>query len=57
MSEEKRNKMLEIVEKDTNDYLLERFAWYIQNFNPCDFDRCDCYEIVKAEILKRMNNR
>lgn len=54
MTENRRARNLEILRGDTNEELLARFAWYVQNFNPVDEDRCDDYEMVKAEVLRRM---
>lgn len=54
MTDEVRQKKIEKLKLDTNEHLIERYAWYVQNFNPVDFDRCDDYELVKAEILRRM---
>lgn len=54
MTDEIRAKNQEILSQDTNEQLLERFVWYVQNFNPVDDDRCEHYEMVKSEILNRM---
>lgn len=54
MTDEVRNKCQEILSQDTNEQLLSRFIWYVQNFNPVDEDRCDHYDMVKSEILNRM---
>jgi len=54
MTNEKRAQHIEIIRKDSNEQLLERFLWYVNNFNPIDEDRCDDYELVKAEVLRRM---
>ena len=54
MTEEIKQRKIEKLKLDTNEYLLDRFVWYVQNFNPVDYDRCDDYELVKAELLRRM---
>lgn len=45
------------IKLDTNEQLIDRFVWYVQNFNPVDDDRCEDYELVKAEIFRRMGSR
>lgn len=54
MTDEVRNKCQEIISLDSDAQLLSRFIWYVQNFNPVDYDRCDHYDMVKGEILNRM---
>lgn len=54
MTEETRARHIEIIKRDTPEKLLKRFLWYVNNFNPVDEDRCDDYELIKAEILERM---
>lgn len=54
MTDEVRNKNREIISLDSDEQLLSRFIWYVQNFNPVDDDRCEHYELVKGEILSRM---
>lgn len=54
MTDEARACKEERLRQDTNEGLIQRFAWYITNFNPLDFERCDDYELVKAELLRRM---
>ena len=54
MTDEMRARNADILSKDTNEQLIARFVWYGQHFNPVDFDMCDTYEMIKAEILKRM---
>ena len=54
MTDEKRNMNIEIIRKDTPEQLLARYDWYCANFNPVDDDRCENYELVRAEILRRM---
>ncbi len=54
MTDEIRAIHEEIIRKDTNEQLINRFAWYVQNFNPVDEERCEDYEIIKAEMKKRM---
>ena len=57
MTDEVRAKNIEIIRADTPEQLVERFIWHIQNFNPIDYDRCDTYEMVKAEIIRRMTGQ
>ena len=54
MTAERRAQHIETIRRDSNEKLLERFLWYVNNFNPVDEDRCEDYELIKAEILKRM---
>ena len=54
MTDEARARKEARLRDDTNEGLIQRFAWYITNFNPLDFERCDDYELVKAEVLRRM---
>ena len=55
MTEDKRQTNISIIRQDNNEQLLARYDWYIQNFNPVDEDRCENYELVKTEILRRLN--
>ena len=34
--------------------LLELYDYYSKNFNPVDYEMCDTYEEIKAEILRRL---
>lgn len=54
MQDDRKAKHSAMLMCDTNEELVERFIWYINNYNPIDFDRCDDYELVKAEVLRRM---
>ena len=54
MTDERRAIHIQIIKRDTPEKLLERFLWYVDNYNPLDEDRCDDYELIKAEILERM---
>lgn len=54
MTDEVRKKCQEIINLDSDEQLLSRFIWYVQNFNPVDDDSCDHYDMVKGEILNRM---
>ena len=54
MTEEVRQTHIAVIREDTNEMLIDRFVWYVQNFNPVDFDRCDDYALVKEEIIRRM---
>ena len=33
--------------------LMELFLSYLNNFNPIDYDMCETYNIIKAEIIRR----
>lgn len=55
MTDDKRQTNINIIRHDTDEQLLARYVWYIQNFNPVAEDRCENYELVKAEILRRMS--
>lgn len=54
MIEERRKMNLDIIGADTDEQILARFVWYVQNYNPVDEERCEHYEMIKAEILRRM---
>ena len=56
MTDERRAQHIEKLRMDSNEQLLERFLWYVNNYNPVDEDRCDDYELVKVEILRRMED-
>lgn len=56
MTDELRKKYKGIIKNDSNEKLLQRFLWYVNNWNPVDEERCDTYELIKAEILERMEN-
>lgn len=57
MTEEKREKIIKTVKEDSNEYLLDRYVWYCKNFNPVDDDFIEAHNLVKAEVLKRMNGK
>ena len=57
MTDEVRAKNIEIIRTDTPEQLLERFVYYCQNFNPVDDDQCERYDMVKAEIIRRMTGQ
>ena len=57
MTDARREISLGILRKDTDEQLINRFAWYVQNFNPVDEERCEDYELVKEELLRRMQNK
>lgn len=54
MTDERKKWVETRLKRDTNEYLINRFGWYVQNFNPLDEERCEDYELVKAELLRRM---
>ena len=56
MTEEKKKKITKALNEDTNEYLLDRYVWYCQNFNPFDDDFIEAYGLVKAEVLNRMKD-
>ena len=33
--------------------LMELFLSYLDDFNPIDYDRCETYNVIKAEIIRR----
>ena len=35
--------------------LIRTLKWYETHFDPIDYDRCESYELTKAEILRRLN--
>lgn len=55
MVDDMRALNVEIIHLDTNDQLLKRYAWYCNNFNTLDENMREHLEIIKAEILSRMN--
>lgn len=55
MTDDKRQMNIGIIRHDTDEQLLARYVWYIQNFSPIDEDMCEHYELIKAEILRRMS--
>lgn len=55
MAPDERALNTEIIHHDTNDQLLKRYTWYCVNFNPLDKVMCEHFEIIKTEILNRMN--
>lgn len=54
MTNDFRTRCSEIIKQDSNEKLLQRFLWYVNNFNPIDDERCEGYELIKAEMLRRM---
>ena len=57
MTDEVRAKNIEIIRADTPEQLLERFVYYCQHYNPVDDDQCERYEMVKAEVIRRMTGQ
>ncbi len=55
IADDKRALSTEIIHLDTNDQLLKRYTWYCNNFCSLDEDMREHLEIIKAEILSRMN--
>lgn len=37
--------------------LVEAIVYNATHFNPIDYDRCDLYEELKAEAVRRMTNQ
>ena len=37
--------------------LLTAYDFYVGHFDPLDKDFIDTYELIKAEILRRLNNK
>ena len=56
MSNEKKSEIINKISDMDNKKLLQTYVYYIQNFNPIDFDMCNTYEIVMNEILNRMDS-
>ena len=54
MTAERKEQVETRLKGDTNEELIERYTWYVQNFNPVDEERCEDYALVKAELLRRM---
>ena len=54
MTDEKRAMHKAIIQRDTAEQLMARFLWYINNYDPFNEERCEDYELVKAEIIERM---
>ena len=50
--EEKR----ETIEQIPSEKLLRLYDRYSDNFEPSDYEMCETYEIIKAEILARMKS-
>ena len=57
MTDEVREKNIDILRNDAPEQLLERFVYYCQHYNPVDDDQCERYEMVKAEVLRRMTSK
>ena len=55
MTDDVRALNVDIIHLDTNDQLLKRYTWYVNNFNTLDENMREHLEIIKAEILSRMN--
>ena len=56
MTDEARAKVIAVIKGDSDEYLLERYVYFVQTFNPIDAQQRECYELIKAEILRRMGN-
>lgn len=54
MTEEKKKCNEEILSLDTNEQLIARLIWYVQNSTPGKLSLDDNFRLVQAEILRRM---
>ena len=54
MTEEKRAQHKARIQADTAEQLMKRFLWYTNNFDPFNEERCEDYELIKTEIIERM---
>lgn len=54
MTEEKKKRNEEILSLDTNEQLIARLIWYVQNSTPGKLSLNDNFRLVQAEILRRM---
>lgn len=54
MTEEKKKCNEEILSLDTNEQLIARLIWYVQNATPGKLSLDDNFRLVQAEILRRM---
>ena len=52
-----REEKVEKVKAVDDGMLLECLINWAMTFNPCDPDKCENYEVVKAEILRRMGGK
>lgn len=49
-----KQEKIEIAKGIEAESLVELLIGYATDFNPCDFDKCDTYEVIKAEVIRRM---
>lgn len=54
MTEEKKKRNEEILSLDTNEQLIARLIWYVQNSIPGKLSLDDNFRLVQTEILRRM---
>lgn len=45
----------QIISNDTDSQLIARLIWYAQNFSHLDNTGNESFELIKAEILRRMH--
>ena len=57
MNEQERKEKIEKLVGMDGEKLADAYKWYVKNFNPLNFDRCDEFELVKAEIMKRLKRK
>jgi hypothetical protein len=50
-----REEKIEIVKDLTGDKLLEAYDTHVKTFNPFDYERIENYNIIKDEVLRRLN--
>lgn len=54
MTEEEKKRNEEILSLDTNEQLIARLIWCVQNSTPGKSSLDDHFKLVQAEILRRM---
>ena len=52
-----REEKVEKIKTFTDTAVLDCYTHYVTHFNPVDADFCESYEVVKAEILRRMGGK
>lgn len=50
-----REEKIEIVKDLTGDKLLEAYDIHVKTFNPFDDERVENYNVIKYEVLRRLN--
>ena len=57
MTKDQKTLNAQILGHDTNDQLLARYEYYLQNVELLGNEAIEHLEMVKEEILKRMNKK